>query len=356
MKSNVYDKMNETQALIPHEVKIQVCQNCGRVYNSKSWKIAPLDSLQFLNICIENLQLIPEIEIERAEFITEPNSTTFSFYIFLKFIYQGVLQSKIIHFIINEVDCGECLLPLFENPEISRWDASVIISSLNGRLDPQLWLKQKILIYTLAPSGYSFEDNAMNLYFPSKVAAFHFISYIKSILPIKIEEKLNTIYRQIEGAKIPDIHVQYNLTLPLVWINDLVIYNNSIFLCISIGSSFSFLNPITGSIIMIDSELYWENPFQPFLTISDTKVYKITNINSLRLSSGRIKYAEVILMDSKNVSLRVNCFITNSLHCCDECLAYDLTTIDFPSGFTGSVPNKIIVGRNINSNRSKNSI
>ena len=349
---------------IPNSSSIIYCKSCGCYQTSPTtWARAELESPELLNICMKRVTGLKDMKIVDAHFLyTEPHSRRIRVSLTLQKPFNETIlrQTLIITFVVQLQQCPKCCEAATPR---EHWIAKVQVREASKHKRTLFWLEQQILSNRAHASCTSIErkHDGIDFHFPTKAAANNFVNFVKNKLPIKFEESNKLMGEDIQNS-IQDRRFSYSVRVPPINRQELVLLpqylvkgtGNQCFIavCFKVNRNIKLIDPVTAKIISVDGPKYWNNPFEPLLTLSSLRKFMVLSIEITGPKIGRFQTADVELTDEETYQDRiiVKTHLGNELKEGDGCLAYDvrasMISDDAMNVFKKhSLPEVIIVGR-----------
>ncbi|OHT00826.1 hypothetical protein TRFO_07826 [Tritrichomonas foetus] len=313
--------MDTCKATFPPEtLHIHQCKNCNRYLNQNGqWIPILFDTPEFVDFCVCCLGHgfdTSNIQIERANMIYS-SSTSHSFSISLSFYENNNHIQKVVWFQIDDQICDLCNLYL-SSQQIQQWTATIKIEAYSNRTRPLQWLKETIEKECTAIKAaiYShFEKDSLLYQFNSKSTAFRVVSFIKRTIAVKIEETNDRIMK--ENGEF-DFNLTYAISLPGIWLDDLVAVPEQLFtslnkggdqlcICSDISENIILIDPSTGAQAEIPAEEYWKEPFSAVKMRSSMRPFNVVDVTTFGPKCGRLQMCDLTLIPSSySVNNKIN--------------------------------------------------
>ena len=329
---------------LPRKSSIFQCRNCNRYLSGSDWVAIPFDSPQFVNFCVSCLGSELSKQVERADMIySSMTSRSFSISIQMEQT-NGEKRQTNVWFDVEGTICDYCKAILASH-DVQQWTSTVVLKSNDNRREPIEWLEKEIeknYKDSISDAAFKSDDENTIIYqFVSKSTAFRFVSFIKRTIAAQIEEVIEKVPKE-NGSY--DFNLTFNVNLPGIWEDDLVIMPDAICalngsgklcICKSITDDFIFVDPETGIQSELKAEEYWTNPFPAILKRSSMIPISIVDVTPFGPKSGRLQMCDLeVNIPKSEESINAKSHLGNDLQNGDFCFAYDLRNgIDDLSNF-----------------------
>lgn len=324
---------------IPSSSSVIYCRSCGRYQNGPTqWSRAEIDSPELLEICLKRLNGIKDMTIKDAKFLfTEPHSRRIRISLTVeKDAFNGTIlrQTMIVTFVVNLMQCPACVEAATPR---EHWIGCVQLRTAAANKRTLYWIEQQILKHKAhsACSTIQRRHDGIDFHFPDHASSTRFANFLKTISPAILVESNKLMGEDIQSGvqdrrfttciRVPPITRQDLFLLPQWLINETG--NQSHFaLCTRMAKNIQLIDPFTARTLVVDSQKYWNNEFQPIVTIDSLRRFNVITIEPIGPKVGRFQLADVEITDEETFSDRliVRTHLGAKLVEGESCLAYDL--------------------------------
>lgn len=336
----------EESDIFPRSVTIYRCQHCSKYHQpaedpqnaNSSWLSFPFESDAFLEYCLSCIGIPENIRILKATILEKNFVAVHSFTFAIYYCFANDLneqkRQKFIKFSIIDRICPLCEQYLSSEFE-QHWFATVTITAFGDRTRPLHFLEGQIRksflanqkdtshtdkttdLYQACKSAKSIQKDDCHLVFEfnDKVLASRLVLFIRNLIAVHIEEKVNRVPKTHLDGFDPtnpmcyDFHVNYQLTLPGIWENDLVelpqelvesLDCNPICIVSSIVNHILVIDSETGNLVEISPSVYWDKPFPALQLRSSMVLFNVIDVIQYGPKIGRNRMCDVELTLSQN--------------------------------------------------------
>ena len=302
---------------IPNSSSVIYCKSCGRYQTSPTtWAFAELESPELLKICMNRITGLKEMKVIDARFLyTEPHSRRIRISLTVQKPYNSAMlrQTLIITFVVQLQQCPECCEAATPR---EHWIANVQVREAGEHKRTLFWLEQQILNCRAHSTATSVErkHDGIDFHFATRALANNFVNFLKSKLPVKVEESNKLMGEDIQSS-IQDRRYSISVRVPPINRQELVLLpsflvqktgNQSfIAVCFKISKNIKMIDPVTCKIISVDGPTYWKNPFETLLTLSSLKKFVVVSIDVSGPKVGRFQPADIELTDEDTYQDRI---------------------------------------------------
>lgn len=181
---------------ISTEATLHQCRGCQRWHvDAGKWMACDLESRELMTLCLKNVSGLnknasseDKVRLIDASWIwTEPHSMRLKVRLTVqKEVQSGTIlqQSFVVEFIVRNQQCVECQAEF----RTGSWKSLVQVRQRVSHKRTFLYLEQLILKHGAHRGALNIETfrDGMDFYFPDKSKAARFMSFLESVVPIKV--------------------------------------------------------------------------------------------------------------------------------------------------------------------------
>lgn len=374
------NKKVEIESDIVKNFNIFRCRTCNRWLKDQKWWKADWGSAQLLGICLKKIQNLKKIKIIDASFIwTEPHSKKIKIQCVVQkeVLTKVILEKKVIcQFSIENKQCNDCAVSYTEHT----WQSVVQVRQKVKHKKTFIRLEQLMIKYNIAHKcvGIKYQLNGLDFFFGNHSSAYHFVSFFRQTVPIKVKESKRLISHDPKSNRYHYKHTFFVEICPICRYDLVILPPNLIksfggwfqcLLCENITKYIHLLNVNTLELILMDANIYFKKSFNSIAVYSQTIHFFVMNNTPIRNKKGQQiisgKYAlcnlELILEDDLIEGLIENtldcrCHLANLIKEGDTVAGYHIKSINIIQDkylFKERIPDVIIVKKVYKSRRRK---
>ena len=275
---------------ISKQLTVHWCRNCGR-YQRPPWLMVEPESRELMSLLLTKVRgIAKDVRITDVDFVyTEPHSKRLKLKITVqKEVFKDAIlrQAFIVEYIVQNLQCPDCARSFTEHV----WTAAVQVRQKVVHKRTFLYLEQLLLKHNICQNvtGIKSISGGLDFYWTSLSQANSMLSFLKSVVPIKITESKKLISADLTNNTQKYKYTLYAEIIPICRYD--LIYmpkkigrkfggTNELLLCYKVTSNLHLIDPNTLKIIDISANVYYRNPFDAILTQSRLVEFDILSVS-----------------------------------------------------------------------------
>ena len=276
---------------ISTEVTIHQCRGCSRWHKEAGkWIVCELESRELMALCLQHISGLKhkntnhsKIHLTDASWIwTEPHSMRLKIRLTIQREVQvGTIlqQSFTVEFIVRNQQCIECQAEFRQGS----WKSLVQVRQRVSHKRTFLFLEQLILKHGAHRGALNIETfrDGMDFYFPDKGKAARFMSFLDSVVPIKIKQSKKLISTDDKNNLTNFKYTNYVEICPLCKDDLLFLPKRTarqlgslsrIVLVKNVSNVIHVIDPLSGQTGTLTNDAYWRDPIRPLITAARSRM------------------------------------------------------------------------------------
>lgn len=275
---------------ISTEATLHQCRGCQRWHlEAGKWQACELESRELMTLCLKNINGLNKssknngknVRLVDASWIwTEPHSMRLKIRLTVQKDISGTIlqQSFVVVFVVRNQQCVECQAEFRQGS----WKSLVQVRQRVSHKRTFLYLEQLILKHGAHRGTLSIETfrDGMDFYFPDKGKAARFITFLESVVPVKIKSSKKLIgsddksnvsnFKYTNLVEICPLCKEDLLFLPsrtarnLGNISRLVLIKN-------VTNCIHLIDPLSGQTAIMNADVFWRDPIRPIITAARSR-------------------------------------------------------------------------------------
>lgn len=341
---------------LPKQGDLTFCKECGRLLIPPSnWVYCERESKELLEILLKRIKRYENgLRFIDARFIwTEPHSRRTK----LEVTVQGepehfnnlvIQQSYVFEYYEHTNMCSDCM----KSYTAHTWQTKIQIRQRVEHKKTFLLLEQLILKKHAHHNTLSIAEkpNGLDFHYASRDEAERMVSFIEQYVPVRVKRSGQLVSHDVHTN---DSKFKFTIFVEIAAIccGDLVVLPKSVaraknisqlVLCVRVSASLYFIDPNTLDMAVVYAHEYFKHNFKSILTTRKLTKFTILDVEPTGPTIGRYSLADVTVMRSDDLATGGNSFlirthIGNDIEAGDECLGYDLTTVNFNDDNLGAI-------------------
>mmetsp|Transcript_16425 Transcript_16425/g.45798 ORF Transcript_16425/g.45798 Transcript_16425/m.45798 type:complete len:617 (-) Transcript_16425:2117-3967(-) len=276
---------------ISTQAMLHQCRGCQRWHKEAGkWIACELESRELMALCLSNVSGLkgPKASGQRVRLIdaswiwTEPHSMRLKVRLTVqKEVQQGTIlqQAFTVVFVVRNQQCLECQAEFRQGS----WKSLVQVRQRVSHKRTFLYLEQLILKHGAHRGCLSIETfgDGMDFYFPDKGKAARFISFLESVVPMKVKTSKKLIGTDIR-SNISNFKYTNLVEICPLCKDDLVFLPtrtarnlgniSRLVLVKNVSNLIHFIDPTSGQTASMSAEVFWRNPIRPVITAARSRM------------------------------------------------------------------------------------
>ncbi|WBW70603.1 ribosome export adaptor Nmd3 [Schizosaccharomyces osmophilus] len=327
---------------ITREGTINHCRECERYMQPPNhWILAPNESRELMAICLKKLRGLNQVRLIDANFIwTEPHSRRLKLKLtvqkeaFTNTILQQAFQ---VEFVVNNTQCPDCARTY--TPHI--WRAVVQCRQKVLHKRTFLYLEQVILKNRahLVTVNIKETKDGIDFFFAQRAHATKMIEFLSSVVPIRFKTSEELISEDFK-SNTANYKFTYSTEIVPICKEDLVCLPKPVakahgsiaqlVLCIKVGPSLRFMDPLTLHTADMLPASYWRSPFPSLADLTELTEFIVADVDFLGPTNGKYALADVELIKSSDGSTHITrTHLGSLLNAGDTVMGYHLSVTNF---------------------------
>jgi nonsense-mediated mRNA decay protein 3 len=341
---------------ISTEATMHQCRGCQRWHHSEGkWVGCELESRELMSLCLgkinSGIKKQPNVKLVDASWVwTEPHSMRLKVRLTIqKEVQLGTIlqQAFVVTYVVRNQQCVECQAEF----RTGSWKSLVQVRQRVRHKRTFLFLEQLILKHGAHRGCLNIETlrDGMDFYFPDKGKAARFISFLESVVPIKVKTSKKLIGTDVKSnianfkytnlveivplCKDDLLYLPSKLARNMGNINRLVLVKN-------VSNLIHLVDPLTGQTASMSGDVYWRDPIRPIITFARSRLTRFVilgkeavmierNVSKRSTVRQRNRIATLTLANEEDLGVNDNQVEENShigylMKAGDVCLGYEL--------------------------------
>jgi len=363
------------------EATLHQCRGCQRWHQSEGkWIGCDIESRELMSLCLakisNGIKKQANLRLVDASWVwTEPHSMRLKVRLTVqKEVQQGTIlqQAFVVTYIVRNQQCVECQAEF----RTGSWKSLVQVRQRVRHKRTFLYLEQLILKHGAHRGCLSIETfrDGMDFYFPEKNKAARFISFLESVVPIKVKTSKKLIGTDVKSNISNFKYTNLVEIVPLC--KDDLLYLpaklarnqgniSRLVLVKGISSLIHLVDPLTGQTASVPPEMFWRDPIRPIISFARSRVGKFVVLgkdaiylerNASKRSTSRQRSKLALLTVASEEDLGINdeqmqekSHIGYLMKSGDVCIGYQLKDAQFNDDeaenarASGALPDVVIV-------------